>query len=267
VAAQRLDIGRGLALGVDWSGAKNAHRKIWAAWLRCEGNHGAVERLERPFVVRLRRPFGKSTISAIAEDFTRWLTSCEYDVAGLDFCFGLAADQMKRLALPTTGPVAVGRSLRSAYPDADGFASAAAPESARETDTASHSPFRPTNLRMWRQTYWGLRALGGLDPGQPTPPWSVGERAIIEILPANVLRRLGTSTKLTTDGRRNALAALERRGINLCPSKRDEIVCDKHGDALDAVLAAVAAACARQQNFSGDSPHASTSGEGWIYSF
>ena len=94
-------------------------------------------------------------------------------------------------------PSAVGRALIS-YRDPELFKAEAGRELARETDYVCRSPFRPTNLRMYRQTFWGLRALARID--NPTPPWSFGEGAVIEILPADVARKMDATTKATRAG-------------------------------------------------------------------
>jgi hypothetical protein len=187
------------------------------------------------------------------------------DVAGLDFCFGLAEEHMRRLGLPMHGPAAVGRELRRRFADdADAFKFAVGNELARETDRDRRSPFRPTNMRMYRQTFWGLRALSGVE--RPTPPWSHGDGAVVEILPVDVARKLLVPAKATREGRCDALAALERHGIALSRDDRVKISDDVFGDGLDAVFAAVAAASARADGLRGASAESASSGEGWIYS-
>jgi hypothetical protein len=52
----------------------------------------------------------------------------------------------------------------------------------------------------------------------------------------------------------------------LSPQAEQAILADHEGDALDAVLAAIAAGAARQQGYSGASDEATLAGEGWIYS-
>ncbi len=256
-------------MGVDWSGAKNAHRKIWAARVVCQGNSGIVECLQRPFPDRLTRPFGKSTIASIVDDFGPWLMTQDFDVAGLDFCFGLAAEHMRRLELPLTGPSAVGIAL-ARYGSPEEFKDRAGREIVRETDRERRSPFRPTNLRMYRQTYWGLRALAKVTCC--IPPWSAQlrkstRRAVVEVLPSDVARKIGVPAKVTGDDRRRAVTALERHGITIAPRHQNVIISDRQGDALDAVFAAIAAASARASGFrSTGGVQAAASGEGWIYS-
>ena len=45
-----------------------------------------------------------------------------------------------------------------------------------------------------------------------------------------------------------------------------EILDDSEGDALDALLAVLAAAAAKESAFNGPTAEAASSGEGWIYS-
>ena len=117
---------------------------------------------------------------------------------------------------------------------------------------------------MYKQTYWGLCALGGL--ARTTPPWGNGARAVVEVLPRDVGLKLGAPAKVTGDDRRRGIAALERIGISFDRIDRQVIVDDPEGDALDAVYAAVAAAAARAEGFSGAMEDSASSGEGWIYS-
>jgi hypothetical protein len=148
--------------------------------------------------------------------------------------------------------------------DADAFKAAVAPEKRRQTDIERRSPFCPTNLRMYRQTFWGLCALAPLV--RPVPPWRFGDGAVVEILPADVGRKLGVAEKLSARARQRAVDALAIHGIELSASDRDAIVADTEGDALDAVFAAVAASGARANGFAGAPSTAASSGEGWIYS-
>jgi len=258
-----MDLASGVALGVDWSGAQAARRKIWAASLIVDEDAARVGWISRPFAA-LTAGRGM-TIAMIANEFVPWLERQRFDVAGLDFCFGLPEEAMRRLQLPQSGPAAVGRSLRALFGgNADAFKTAVAPEMPRRTDMDRRSPFCPTNLRMYRQTFWGLCALGPLV--RPVPPWRVGDRAVVEVLPVDVGRKLDAPKKLSEQDRRRALDALAAVAIDISKSDRDTIIADRQGDALDAVLAAVAASCARATGFAGAPSSASASGEGWIYS-
>ncbi len=252
----------GRALGVDWSGSAQAGKKVWAARVAFD-QPGAR-------LARLWRPFHGLDAAGVAGGFAAWLAGEDFDVAGLDFCFGLSSGHAVA-GLPVGGPAALGPWLsRFAGPAA--FKSALGQERKRETDRLRRSPFAPTNLRMFRQTYWGLRALAGV--GLPILPWSgPAPRAVVEVLPAHVVavlcpgcRYKGGTPQARTERQRllATLAGACRLGVP--PQDEQVILGDAEGDALDAVLAAVAAGAAYHGGFAGVPPHAASSGEGWIYS-
>jgi hypothetical protein len=116
------------------------------------------------------RPFLRSTCPGeVAGGVADWLEATDYAAAGFDFCFGLSRRQIARLGLPTSGAAALGSEIAARYRSPDLFKLAVGPEEKRLTDRVRRSPFAPTNLRMFRQTYWGLVALAPLD--SPVPPW------------------------------------------------------------------------------------------------
>jgi hypothetical protein len=252
----------GNALGVDWSGSAEAGKKVWAAQIAFGRTAARLDRLWRPFV--------GFDAAGVAGHFAAWLAAESFDVAGLDFCFGLAAGHSVP-GMPRGGPVALGGWL-SRFADPAAFKAAFGRERKRETDRLRRSPFAPTNLRMFRQTYWGVRALAGV--GLPILPWSgPNPRAVIEVLPAHVAATLCAAcrykgrTPQAREERKRLLAALAG-GCRLAVTEQDEeaILGDAEGDALDAVLAAVAAGAARHGGYAGVPQHAAGSGEGWIYS-
>lgn len=236
-----------IALGVDWSGARTARRKIWAARVNLE--EGALTRIWRPF-------HGSRSAAEVAARVQDWLASERFDVAGFDFCFGLAQSHLVALDLPRSGPSDLGSALAGRFRDADEFKRAAGRERRRVTDVARGTTFAPTNLRMYRQTYWGLCALSGVE--LPVPPWTCGSAAVVEVFPRHVRRALG--------GHADRRSALVATGLQFTPRDVATIVADAEGDALDAVLAAIAAGSALAGAFQGAPTHAATSGEGWIYS-
>jgi hypothetical protein len=252
----------GSALGVDWSGSAEAGKKVWAAGIAFDQHGARLDRLWRPFI--------GLDAAGVAGRFAAWLAAEGSDVAGLDFCFGLAAGHAVP-GLPVGGPTALGPWVaRFAGPVE--FKAALGQERKRETDRLRRSPFAPTNLRMFRQTYWGLRALAGV--GLPILPWSgAAPRAVVEVLPAHVVSALcpgcrykGRTPQATAERQRllAALAGACRLGV---PQQDEQaILGDAEGDALDAVLAAVAAAAAWHGGYAGVPSNAASSGEGWIYS-
>lgn len=255
----------GVAIGVDWSGAANAGKKIWAVRLLLREAGAELENLGRPFRGK-RAP-------EVAAGFADWLTEQEFDVAGLDFCFGLAEDQFDdEEGMPRTGPGDLGQWLAEHYSEPDSFKLGVGAERKRHTDRDRKSPFAPTNLRMYRQTYWGLRSLSNLR--DPILPWGKsGKRVVIEVLPAHVAGRLcrgctykGRSTE-AREGRLRLLAAARATfGLVVKEADAATIRDDPEGDALDAVLAALGAAAARANDYAGAPRNSASTGEGWIYS-
>lgn len=263
---RRIDLpSTGSALGVDWSGAKQAGQKILAARIEFGPKEARLTAIWRPFDGQGRR------VADVAARFAGWLEGEAFDVAGLDFCFGVSREHAIP-GMPRTGPAALGVWVEENYPTPEAFKAALGPERKRATDGASSAPFAPTNLRMFRQTYWGLRALARLNV--PVLPWSPsGNRVVVEILPAHVAKSLcpGCRYKGRTEdarGERRRLLDAAKAACRLVVSAENEqmILSDHEGDALDAVLAAIAAGAAKQRGFVGAPPDAASSGEGWIYS-
>jgi hypothetical protein len=247
---------------VDWSGSAQAGKKIWAA--------DVAFRRTGARLVRLWQPFLGLDAAGVADCFSDWLTAQEFDMAGLDFCFGLSSEH-RVPGLPAGGPAALGPWL-SRFARPEDFKRALGKERKRETDRLMRAPFAPTNLRMFRQTYWGLRALKGAR--LPIPPWDVpARRAVVEVLPAHVVSVLcrGCRYKGATPqarSQRQRLLAIMVRDCRLGTSRQDEEIMldDTEGDVLDAVLATVAAGAAWQGGLGGVPLQAAASGEGWIYS-
>ena len=201
---------------------------------------------------------------AIADAFAPWLAAQRFDVAGFDFCFALEAGQAARLGLPRD-PAAAGAALAARFgDDAQAFRDAAGPERRRATDALRGAPFAPTNLRMFRQTFWGLRALSGVP--DPIAPWRDGPRRLHEVLPRRRVSQLCGPCRYKDGGTRAERLRLVRAlGLRIDAAARAALLDDGEGDAIDAVLAALEARGAR---LAGEAAPASAirSGEGWIYS-
>ena len=216
--------------------------------------------------MRLWRPFARAAGPAgIAAAFAPWLSAQRFDVAGFDFCFALEAGQAARLGL-RGGPAAAGALLAARFgDDVQAFRSAAGPERRRATDSLRGAPFAPTNLRMFRQTFWGLRALSQVR--DPIAPWSDGPRRIHEVLPRRRAAALcGPCRYKGVRGRpeRERLVAALRPGLRIPRADQASMLADAEGDAIDAVLAALEARDARESGERAP-PAAVRSGEGWIY--
>jgi integrase len=174
---------------------------------------------------------------------------------GFDFPFGLPRELVAELDWETFT-----LAFPTRYRDAEAFrrecrAAAGAGELRRRTDSESKTPFSPYNLRLYRQTYYGIRDLlhplvrdrlaSVLPMQRPAPdrPW------VLEICPASTVKREGlpTSFKGKAHGSRRAareiiLGSLERTGRLVVESKmlRALVLDDSGGDALDSIIAAFA---------------------------
>ena len=239
------------AYGVDFSGAADAGRRIWIA----EGAkpRGALH-IEACYPAEDLPGSGSNRDQALSA--LRDLIQREGDSAfGLDFPFGLPGELLKEATWEDFV-----RAFPQRYAAAHEFrsgcrAAARGRELRRATDRKAHTPFAPYNLRIYRQTFFGIRDLLAplvvnqaacvlpMQPALPGKPW------IIEICPASLLKREGLyfPYKGTARTHRAARARIvehfEHRGALIpVPEVRRTILADANGDALDSVLAALATA-------------------------
>jgi hypothetical protein len=120
----------------------------------------------------------------------------------------------------------------------------------RLTDLETKTPFSPYNLRLYRQTYFGLRDV--IAPlvrertvcVQPMQSTRSGVPILIEICPASTLKRLGWYQPykgMAIEHRRarvSILRALHRQGVELADQLNPIVLADPEGDALDSLIAA-----------------------------
>lgn len=241
-------------LGVDFSGANDAGRKIWIAESRRQrGNRLKLVDL-RPACDLPGGGFDPQTaITALAADIVR-----EPDtIAGCDFPFTVPIPVIDR---PDWD--AFVRDFAERFPDPDAFRQWAMQRSGgrelrRAVDREAKTPFNAYNLRIYRQTWWGIAHLLGplvaaglaiVRPYHPIPsrPCPI----LIEACPASSLKSIGFypaykgragSHRLE---RRAVLRKLVESGmIERPPPAIERMMLDNSGgDALDAVIAAIAAA-------------------------
>lgn len=253
-------------VGIDWSGGANAGKKIWAAYIAASGDGLVLEDVHRPFHEIPDR-------ASVRARFADWVTRTSATAFGFDFCFGVSRRQLPalRAALgaafrPKASPVELGALIAKHFPTAEAFRAACGPEAKRDTDKLRRSPFAPTNLRMYRQTWFGLSCLGTLSE-QAVPPWSMGERAIVEVLPALLARgfkvRSYKGESLDARAARETLLDEIQARMAITKMQRAMLVEDTEADAIDAVLAALAVAAAHSSGFGGAPPSALD--EGWIF--
>lgn len=234
--------------GIDFSGAKDAGKKIWIA--RGVMDRGGL-RIEDCRQAEALLDSGRSRDQCLAalQDFIR---REETAIFGLDFPFSLP-----RVLIQQGSWESFVLSLPDDYPSPEAFrdaclAAAGGRELKRVTDQKSCTPFSPYNLRLYRQTYYGIRCvlrplvqdqLACVLPMQsalPGKPW------VLEVCPASTLKQeaLYQPYKGRREAHRKArehiLREIEEEGLSIPAELQAEIVADREGDALDSVIAAFA---------------------------
>ncbi|MEX2200640.1 MAG: hypothetical protein WD711_04525 [Dongiaceae bacterium] len=267
------------AIGIDFSGAKDAGRRIWTA----EGTIGAAGTLdlERCLPAFQRLNCGKQREVALPV-LTEWIAEQNDAVIGCDFPFSLPL-----CALGESDWRGFATGFLKAHPSAPAFraamrqsyANAAVKEPKRKTDGPNEAatPWNPWNIRLYWQTHAGigsvLAPLIGRAAIAPFDQAITGTPLIVETCPASSLKKLGLYRKHSSyKGRKDACrvarsalldALLQRKLVTAGSTLRTQIVDDSGGDALDAVIAALGAAASLPQteNRVGyDHPI-----EGWVY--
>lgn len=237
-------------LGIDFSGAQDAGRKIWIA----EGH-----RTDGPLEIKDCRPaidlaggsrLPEPAIAALA----RHIVAVSDTIAGCDFPFSLPIDLVgtkdwRTFALNFRRRFTDPLSFHELCHQATGGA-----ETKRRTDREDKTPFNSFNLRLYRQTWWGighllapLVAAGGARVW-PQMPRLAGKPTVVEVCAACSLIRLDCypsykgRSKAHRDARKRILELLIARGF-LAPPKRalrNMLLDNQGGDALDAVIGAIA---------------------------
>lgn len=301
------------SIGIDFSGARDAGRKCFIAEIDREANgacclisiragHRQVgsEVLRDVFLESLVEWLGQRS-DAYAEDVAAGQDTRGYLVVGLDFPFGVLREMMDGLAW-----FAWAKSFAMRYEDADDFqkdyhqrglaSQAGMKEPRRVCDAYAKTPFAPANRWMYKQTYHGIRDL--LVPlasrgASVAPMMSIDKKTrlvLLETCPASSLKWLGdqigqqnlaTHYKGNEPVRRKNRSRLidllrERCGLRLTTRQRRQLIDQTGGDALDAVICAMAAgqwgAGTAGQSLPGQSVHAVPEAyqnvaivEGWVY--
>ena len=235
--------------GVDFSGAKDAGNKIWIAVAKTTGAG-----------LEVTDCFPAKNLPGSGSDRDRALIALRelierqsHAVFGLDFPFGLPLEP----ADSGTWEDFV-HAFPSRYPDSDAFHVVShrrtrGKEEKRWTDKDSRTPLSAYNLRLYRQTYYGIclilrplveqRKACVLPMQQPMAgrPW------LIEVCPASTLARKPGSPpykcgKAGRGERSRLLASLQAKyPLSIPRTETKSAILDQGGgDAVDAVVAVVA---------------------------
>lgn len=238
--------------GVDFSGARDAGRRIWIASGTARGRELNIDSC----LCAEDLPDGARERDVALKALREYLARVGEGVVGLDFPFSLSQDLMcgqnwERFIAHFKARYPTPEVFRTAcYRMAEGR------EKKRRTDNEARTPFCPYNRRLFQQTYYGIREVlaplveedrARVLPMQPPMP---GKLLLLEICPASTLKRhnIYPSYKGRSVERRQArvkiMEWLEERGVHFTPvSLRERAIQNMEGDALDSVIAAWTAHC------------------------
>lgn len=239
-------------LGIDFSGASDAGNKIWIA----EGRKSAKPFRLDTLLPAAHLPGGSRQLEPAIAALRAYICSEAETIAGCDFPFSLPTslvgahnwtDFVALFPQRFTDPAAF---HDRCHREADGH------ELKRLTDRIERTPFCSYNLRLYRQGWWGIAHL--LHPllaakaivVRPQQKLRAGRPVLIEVCPASSLRRWScySSYKGNETRHRRARRLIIERLIEfdllLTPSPRfmRQLIENPGGDALDAIIAAIAAA-------------------------
>ena len=238
--------------GVDFSGAQDAGKHIWIAEGTVSPRGLQIQKLQRADTLPGSGPTFEDALPSLVEHI-RSLTD---RIIGFDFPFSLPhvlipdktwMEFVLRFAKDYDTP----SEFRDACRDrTDGR------ELKRCTDVEARVPWSAYNLRLYRQTWAGIRHVlaplvqGGHARIIPMQKPKRGLPIIAEICPASLLKKEDLYLPYKRPNPDHAEAKIQilreltrRKLLSPVPEKlRDKIIRDPGGDALDAILAAIAAA-------------------------
>lgn len=265
--------------GIDFSGARQAGHGIWLADTVVDGDSLRVERCDSA-----ADRFGVAQRAPCLGHLCEFLRDAE--VVGLDFPFGVPSpihgcdtweDSLEWVATVATDADAFQETCRSLAADhTDGERR----DLRRKTD-GPVGGLSPYGGRIFKQTFYGIRdvltPLAQTDSVVVQPMQSPGEASgvtqLCEVYPAGTLNSLhlpsqnykGAGNRESgRDRRRTIVERLESdTALAFATDVRGQLIDDAGGDALDAVLAALATYRAREADFEPDREYDPV--EGHIY--
>ncbi len=236
--------------GIDFSGAEKAGDAIWIAEGRLDGVRARIEDC-RP---ASQLPGSGCERGRCLPALVAFIAGQRAAVFGCDFPFSLPAGMIEE-----TNWRAFALTLADRFPTAESFLAdcrsrGGGREIRRACDRESRVPFAAYNLRIYRQTYHGIRdVLAPLlrDDGAVVLPMDAprtGLPWLIETCPASTLKHAGLypsykgKSSAARAARRGIVDGLVRRGwlAPLSPGLRRLALDNTGGDALDSMIAAMA---------------------------
>lgn len=230
--------------GVDFSGAADAGKYLWIAQGRSNQDHLTIESC---FAVA-EFPTASAERDAALAALRKFIAQARDGVFGLDFPFSLPQPLLR---YETWADFA--GAFPDDYPTPDQFREhcrklTSGRELKRQTDRESATPFCAYNLRMYRQTFYGMRDVlaplvrAGAARVLPMQTIVADKALLLEVCPATVLKRRGLympyKGKRLHDVRAQILDTLcAREPLHIPPALRERLIANSGGDALDSVLA------------------------------
>jgi hypothetical protein len=242
--------------GVDFSGAEDAGKHIWITEGIVEGNR---LRVEKCYPAR-QLPGADAKRQTSMTALRNLIANADSVAFGMDFPFGLPSDLV--VSASWTDFV---RTFAARFPTAEAFhlmshAASAGSEKRRRTDDEARTPMSAYNLRLYRQTYFGIRdVLGPLIGNGRTcvlpmcgPP-KPGHVWLLEICPTSTRKLLGLHGATPK--------------IVLSTPTYDFVLenSEKRGDPIDSLLAAEATFRAIRNPSLHDRPSSPYDVEGKVY--
>ncbi len=233
-------------LGVDFSGARDAERRIWIAQGLARADGLTIEALDplRALASEARGP------RAAARALGRMIAESGPAVVGVDAPFSVPAalsggrcwtDYVAAFERAFPTPHAF-RTHCQAHTDG---------EVKRATDKDARTPFAVYNLRLFRQTYHAICDVAGpliahdVARFPPMQNSAAGLPTVLETCPASLLQALRWRTvykgrsEAASAGRRNLIRRMRMQGVSAAESIWAKAQDNAGGDALDALLCAL----------------------------
>jgi hypothetical protein len=237
-------------VGIDFSGAEIAGKTIWIASGQILAHTLRIDDLRPGFAL----PGSGRDRGSCYQALRRFIGNERDAIIGMDFPFGLP----KNLVKTETWDEFV-LTFNERFPSADAFmklchSDAGGKELKRETDVKTKTPFSCYNLRLFKQTYFGIGdvleplvakgSVSVLPMQQPdkSKPW------VVEICPGSTLKALNLYIRYKGKkeehkaNRNRILNVLQEQGSVVLNNEqfRNMALDDKGGDALDSLIAAFA---------------------------
>ncbi|PJF24424.1 MAG: hypothetical protein CUN53_17900, partial [Phototrophicales bacterium] len=221
----------------------DAGRKIWLCSAQIYGDHLHIDALHRASEL-----FGAVERAFIYPALADFISRSGESIWGMDFPFSLTQSQISHTTWTTFAA-----QFANDYPTPDDLYRDGKGHGRRLTDIHAKTPFDPANLRIYRQTYYGIRdllaplALSGRACIVPIQAYSPSQPALIEVCPASTLKRLNLYRPYKGKGaasqaaRAELLCRLREENMIWSANAEGSALSDAQGDALDALIAAYAA--------------------------